>query len=273
MANDNIEIETHNYEPVNKYIEDQARLKRSASTWRYAKAAALILVAIGVLAVLLAWAYYLYKKPERLVSLAEVNEKIIQNEKRFIENERKLIENERRFLENERKLVENEKRIIQNEGKLSEDDEIGMNSYKKQLEQNRNKKDKEILDKKKEIQNNPENQQLKKELDKLEKEKKELMEKLNQQNKVQLNVVHFRRYETKINNLDAAVVTRLEYDDPRNSTPNQVSCYIQFYKQNIAIIELGDKNEDFTLTEYAIKETGISKRQIENIKRKNCQYY
>ena len=100
-----------------------------------------------------------------------------------------------------------------------------------------------------------------------------MIEKLNQQNKVQLNVIHFRRYETKINNLDAAVVTRLEYDDPRNSTPNQVSCYIQFYKQNIAIIELGDKNEDFTLTEYAIKETGISKRQIENIKRKNCQYY
>ena len=148
-----------------------------------------------------------------------------------------------------------------------------MNSYKKQLEQNRNKKDKEILDKKKELQNNPENQQLKKELDNLENEKKELLEKLNQQNKVQLNVVHFRRFETKINNLDAAVVTRLEYDDPRNSTPNQVSCYIQFYKQNIAVIELGEKNEDFKLTEYAIKETGISKRQIENIKRKNCQYY
>ena len=46
---------SHNYEPVNKYIDDQARLKRSASSWRYAKATALLMVAAGILAVLLAW--------------------------------------------------------------------------------------------------------------------------------------------------------------------------------------------------------------------------
>ena len=65
MPDENIQYDVHNYEPVNKYIDDQARLKRSASTWRYAKAATLIMVGVGILAVLLAWAYYLYKKPHR----------------------------------------------------------------------------------------------------------------------------------------------------------------------------------------------------------------
>ena len=63
MADKTIESINHNYEPVNKYIDDQARLKRSVSSWRYAKSTALVLVAAGILAVLLAWAYYIYKKP------------------------------------------------------------------------------------------------------------------------------------------------------------------------------------------------------------------
>ena len=40
MADKTIETINHNYEPVNKYIDDQARLKRSISSWRYAKSTA-----------------------------------------------------------------------------------------------------------------------------------------------------------------------------------------------------------------------------------------
>ena len=93
MSDEKIQIETHNYDPVNRYIDDQARLKRSASTWRYAKASALVMVAAGLLAVLLAWAYYLYKKPHRLVSLSEINQKVLENEDRLIEAEKKLPQN------------------------------------------------------------------------------------------------------------------------------------------------------------------------------------
>ena len=67
MPDEKIQYDVHDYTPVNQYIEDQARLKRSASTWRYAKAVTLIMVGIGILAVLLAWAYYLYKKPHHLM--------------------------------------------------------------------------------------------------------------------------------------------------------------------------------------------------------------
>ena len=90
MPDEKIQYDVHNYEPVNKYIDDQARLKRSASTWRYAKAATLIMVGIGILAVLLAWAYYLYKKPHRLVSLSDIEQKVLINEERLIKNERRL---------------------------------------------------------------------------------------------------------------------------------------------------------------------------------------
>ena len=94
MSDEKIQYDVHDYTPVNRYIDDQARLKRSASTWRYAKATALILVAAGILAVLLAWAYYLYKKPHRLVSLSEIEQKVINNEDRIINAERKLPEDD-----------------------------------------------------------------------------------------------------------------------------------------------------------------------------------
>ena len=90
MSDEKIQYDVHDYTPVNRYIDDQARLKRSASTWRYAKAAALILVAVGILTVLLAWAYYLYKKPHRLVSLSDIEQKVLINEERLIKNERRL---------------------------------------------------------------------------------------------------------------------------------------------------------------------------------------
>ena len=90
MSDENIQYDVHDYEPVNKYIDDQSRLKRSASTWRYAKAATLVMVGVGILAVLLAWAYYLYKKPHRLVSLSEIEQRVLLNEDRLIENEKRL---------------------------------------------------------------------------------------------------------------------------------------------------------------------------------------
>ena len=67
MADKTIESINHNYEPINKYIDDQARLKRSVSSWRYAKSTALILVAVGILVVLLAWAYHIFKKPHDII--------------------------------------------------------------------------------------------------------------------------------------------------------------------------------------------------------------
>ena len=106
------ETTKHDYDPVNKYIDDQARLKRSASTWRNAKSISLILITLGLFILLLAWAYYLFKKPHRLVSLSEINQKVLNNEER----------------------------LIQNEKRLPAEEEISLNSYNNQLQEKINQK-------------------------------------------------------------------------------------------------------------------------------------
>ena len=86
MARKTIETISYNYDPVNNYIDDQSKLKRSASSWGYAKSTALILVAVGILAVLLAWAYHVFKKPHEInyseneIVKSQVEEKNINND-------------------------------------------------------------------------------------------------------------------------------------------------------------------------------------------------
>ena len=82
MANKIKEAISHNYDPVNQYIDDQARLKRSASSWQSAKSISLILVSLGILILLLSWAYNIYKKPnpELVQKINEVDRKFEQSE-------------------------------------------------------------------------------------------------------------------------------------------------------------------------------------------------
>ncbi len=83
-------ISSHNendYTPVNRYIDEQSKLRKAKSFWINARSLSLILVAIGLLAVLLAWAYNIYKKPN-----PELVRKIEEVDKRFDQSQR--IDNE-----------------------------------------------------------------------------------------------------------------------------------------------------------------------------------
>ena len=93
MADKIKEAISHNYDPVNQYIDDQARLKRSASSWRYAKSISLVLIAIGILFLLLAWAYNIFKKPnpELVQKINQVDRKIEQT-KSLDKTEEKLVD-------------------------------------------------------------------------------------------------------------------------------------------------------------------------------------
>ena len=73
MAYKVFETTSHDYDPVNKYIDEKARLRRTKSTWRNTKSLALFLLALGVFLILAAYAYHIFKKPhERLLSNNEV---------------------------------------------------------------------------------------------------------------------------------------------------------------------------------------------------------
>ena len=80
MDNKIIETVDHNYDPVNKYIDEKARLKRTKSVWGYTRSLALFLIALGIFLILAAYAYHIFKKPHQL-------EKIEQQENENINKE------------------------------------------------------------------------------------------------------------------------------------------------------------------------------------------
>ena len=83
MAHKIFESTTHDYDPVNKYIDEKARLRRTKSTWRYTKALALFLIAFGLFLILAAYAYHIFKKPhDRLVA----EDRIIKSEEKIKKN-------------------------------------------------------------------------------------------------------------------------------------------------------------------------------------------
>ena len=80
MAHRIYETTTHDFDPVNKYIDEKARLRRTKSTWRYTKALALFLIAFGLFLILAAYAYHIFKKPhDRLVA----EDRIIKSEEKI----------------------------------------------------------------------------------------------------------------------------------------------------------------------------------------------
>ena len=80
MSNDQIQYDVHDYEPVNKYINEKARLRRTKSVWGYTRALALFLVALGVFLILAAYAYHIFKKPHPIEEILNDNNKdIVEN--------------------------------------------------------------------------------------------------------------------------------------------------------------------------------------------------
>ena len=256
MPDEKIQYDVHNYEPVNKYIDDQARLKRSASTWRYAKAVTLIMVGIGILAVLLAWAYYLYKKPHRLVSLSDIEQKVLINEERLIKNERR----------------------------LPSEEEINTSTTSNILQSKINEKDLEISELKEQInKTNTNDQKLKEELEiekkKAEKYKLDLHKKLNEKKQVKTNVIHFQYLSADINGNKVQVTTRLYYDDPLNLNPNKINgsdpinCYVTFSnRDDLSVIELGDRNTQPIVSKYHLETLNVSFNDIIKLKNEKCQF-
>ena len=62
MPNENIEYKVHDYDPLNKYIDERSRIRRTRSVWGYTRSLALFLIAFGMFLVLAAYAYNLYEK-------------------------------------------------------------------------------------------------------------------------------------------------------------------------------------------------------------------
>ena len=67
MDNKTIETIDHDYTPVNEYIDEKARIRRTKSVWGYTRSLALFLIALGIFLILAAYAYHIFKKPHAIV--------------------------------------------------------------------------------------------------------------------------------------------------------------------------------------------------------------
>ena len=95
MSKETITYTENNFDPLNKAIDESIRAQRARIAWQYAKVAALVFVSIGILAVLLAWAYNIYKKPNPdLVRKIEEVDKRFEQTQRIDNDEEKIIEGE-----------------------------------------------------------------------------------------------------------------------------------------------------------------------------------
>ena len=95
----------NNYDPLNRAIDESIKTQRSRTAWRYAKVISLVVISIGLMFVLLAWAYSIFKKPnpETLDKLEKV-EKIIYQEK---EMEKKINQDSQKIVNSERIVYNN----------------------------------------------------------------------------------------------------------------------------------------------------------------------
>ena len=285
MAEKTVEYTVHDYDPLNKAIDENLRIKRTRSVWGYAKSAALIMVAVGILVLLLAYAYYLFKKPHRLVSLDNIQKQVLKNEERLIDAEKKLPTDE------EVNILTGEKLLQEKINKKNQE----ILDLKSQMENNKKLQDKEVQDLKTQIENNQGDEELKAkheaelkaleeqsqkqeekmraEKEDLEKETERLEYKLTQQVQVQTDVIHFKWIESTIGGQNVRIYTRLEFDDPRQLTPTQVTCYLSFVSPEYPNIEFDNKNyQQIYVPESVTSRLSLNAQDFKNIRNKSCQY-
>ena len=122
------ETTTHDFDPVNKYIDEKARLRRTKSTWRYTKALALFLIAFGLFLILVAYAYHIFKKPhERLLTEEKLtksekvikqnlNEEILKKDEKIQNLQEEINTNpENQKLKEELEEIKKEKEVLENQ--------------------------------------------------------------------------------------------------------------------------------------------------------------
>ena len=275
--------EENDYHPVNQYIDEQSKLRRARSFWIRAKSWALILIAVGILMVLLAWAYSLLHKHYILKRVGAVQERVIQEQvnsaigtgefSKSAENLSKLknsgipalTENEK--LKSENKDLNNQltdlSAQISSQEFLQEDlmrqmkEEFG--DKIENLESEKLKNLREIAKLKGDLESQPDSSELIKKIDELEKQGKGLG-----------NLRYFTDKSVKNNNYNLTVKTRFHFEDVRKK-PNKIECYIKFNVEDLSDLELQTKNQNFNLSQTYL-DKGFNKSDLTKIKQDYCSW-
>lgn len=288
----------NDYTPVNQYIDEQSRLRRARSFWIRAKSWALILIAIGFLMVLLAWAYSLLHKHYILKRVGAVQERVIQEQvnsaigagefSKSADNLSKLKDSGIPALEEKEKMEEklaeenekNEKLKLENKDLNDQlkDLRAQINSQEflqedlmKQMEESHGDKIKkleseklnllnETADLKEKLKSQPDSSELIKKIDELEKKGGKGLGDLR----------YFTAKRVDNNNHSLTVKTRFHFEDVRKK-PNKIECYINFGNPALADLELQTQKFDFNVSKPHL-DAGFKKSELQSIKNKHCSW-
>ena len=280
----------NDYTPVNQYIDEQSRLRRARSFWIRAKSWALILIAIGFLMVLLAWAYSLLHKHYILKRVGAVQEKVIEkkineaissggmsksvSEIQMLGDNQKAIEEVRKA----KKALENEKNKNKDLALEIDNTTEQISKAAEELEKSVGKVDAfeseklDLLNKQQELENKIA------ELKEEGKERAETIEKLEEIKEKNKNAVQnyylFNEEIVKVNNKNLRIMTRYQFKDLNATKPMYVDCYVDFVKRaNLDLIDLnlGTTNSEFKVDQKYI-DSGFNKSQFNELKQNNCRY-
>lgn len=286
-------ISTHNendYSPVNQYIDEQSKLRRAKSFWINARSWALILVAIGFMAVLLAWAYSLLHKHYILKKVAVVQERVIEekiNEAIASGGISKSITDIKMLGSNQIAIDElkKTKNSLENEKNRNKElaNEINNTTQKMieaadELEKTIGKVD-TIESEKLDLLNMQ--QKLENEISELKEKSEERaetikkLEEIKEKNKnAKQDYYLFNEEVVNVKNNNLRVMTRYMFEDLNATRPMYVDCYIDFYKlANLDLVDLnlGTSNSDFKI-ENKYLDNGFNKQQFIDIKQKHCRF-
>ena len=282
--------EENDYHPVNQYIDEQSKLRRARSFWIRAKSWALLIIAIGFLFVLLAWAYSLLHKHYILKRVGAVQERVIEeriNEaissggiSKSVSEIRMLGDNQLAIeeLRKTKKALENEqnknKELAQEIDNTSEQ----ISKAVEELEKSVGKVDSfeseklALLKKQQELENQV--AQLKEE----GQERAETIKKLEEIKEKNKNAVQnyylFNEEIVKVSNKNLRIMTRYQFKDLNATRPMFVDCYIDFVKRaNLDLVDLnlGTIETDFKVSKK-YTDSGFTKKQFVDLKQNNCRY-
>ena len=297
MANKDIEYTVHDYGPLNKAIDENLRIKRTRSVWGYAKSVALILIALGIFLLLLAWAYSLLNKHYILKRVAGVQERVIEekiNEAVSSSGISKATDKLKMLGDNQmeiEKLGEAEEKLGEAEEELTSEKE-----KKEQIQAEKEVLEKQMINSKNELEQSVgkldtfkseklallnEMESLKNQLKDLEgksEAKDEILKQLEELKKKNENIKNsyylFSEENIEVKNKKVRVMTRFYFKDPDSNKPTSVDCYVDFapsYGVKLADLELGGKDEDFSFDAiYKNKNKRFSKKIFEEVKKNHC---
>lgn len=282
--------EENDYHPVNQYIDEQSKLRRARSFWIRAKSWALILIAIGILVLLLAWAYSLLDRYYVLKRVSSVQERVIE------ERVNKVIDGGS-FSKTRENFSNLGKSVEALEAKEDAEKKLASEKEKNQeLEAELNQLSNKILNSKNELEKtvgevkSVESEKLsllnqiddlKSQLNKMKEESDEKdkifkeLEKLQEKNKnIKNDYYIFSEERIKINNKEIRVMTRFSFMGTDSSSPSSVDCYVDFepsFGVNLADLEMGQKGKDFSFNKI-YSDQGFSKDQFKKVKQENCRF-